>query len=76
MEDRAELYTCVQCNESVVFEGVYDYPVMEYEPHPSDGSKYCFRCAWREGFLNEDGQVDAEFYETYGEQARLERGTL
>lgn len=70
MADRVEVYTCVECNEPVVFEG----DAIEYEPHPYDGSKYCWRCAWLEGFLNDEGQVDAEFYDAHGEQARLERG--
>ena len=55
---------CVVCSE-VVGE--------EYEPHPYDGSKYCWRCAWLEGFLTNEGQVSAEFYDDHGAQARLKR---
>ena len=52
---RSKIHYCVECNDPVVFESHSGY--SEYEPHPVDGSKYCFRCAWNEGFLNDEGEV-------------------
>ena len=70
-QEDLKAYPCVECGVSLAWANInYD----RYEPHPVDGSKYCFSCAWLEGFLNEEGQVDGHFYSEHGEQARLERG--
>lgn len=55
---RSKIHYCVGCNKPVAFEGHSGY--AEYEPHPVDGSKYCYECAKKEGFINNEGEVYVE----------------